>query len=92
MIKMARPTIKTLPNLGFAMRWKKYVFRGYHVCSSKLKKEFQLADIKDFTNDYDAYKWLKSTYDGRDLKIKYRSRCHYPICHYYMTPEDAVRE
>ena len=67
---------------------------GYHVCSFQIKKRIPIGrGGMILTNDIDAYLWLKkSTYDGRDLNIKYDEDIIKEFgWHYYMTPEDAAR-
>ena len=87
--------LKPYPIWDSAMRWKKNMYsEGYHVCSFQIKKRIPIGrGGMILTNDYDAYKWLKkSTYDGRDLKIKYDQDVITQFgWHYYMTPEDAAR-
>lgn len=87
--------LKPYPIWDSAMRWKKNMYSdGYHVCSFQIKKRIPIGrGGMILTNDIDAYLWLKkSTYDGRDLNIKYDEDVIKEFgWHYYMTPEDAAR-
>lgn len=87
--------LKPYPIWDSAMRWKKNMYTGgYHVCSFQIKKRIPIGrGGMILTDEIEAYLWLKkSSYDGRDLNVKYDENIITEFgWHYYMTPEDAAR-
>ncbi len=90
--------LKPYPIYDAATRFTRGMFIGgnnLQVASFQIKKRLPIGKGGAiFTNDKDAYEWLKlATYDGRDLNTQYMSDEHVKMIgwHYYMTPEDAAR-